>query len=158
MIVGKLKCELELCHQENDNLRHQVRRYRDKVDDMRRREYDKCHDRYEHHDAYDHRKWRCMSTKVTPSSSGGYAWPQAETPQIVVSPPRSPTPPRNTTSLPQAQSPMAPMEVNPDWPPLPLPGEHNQLNTTMLQLPMIPRHQALDECDTAYPMLPRGFH
>jgi hypothetical protein len=61
-------------------------------------------------------------------------------------------------SLLQAQSPMAPMEVNPDWPPLPLPGEHNQLNATMLQLPMIPRHQALDECDTAYPMLPKGFH
>jgi hypothetical protein len=53
---------------------------------------------------------------------------------------------------------MAPMEVDPDWPPLPPPGEHNQLNATMLQLPMIPRHQALDERDTAYPMLPKGFH
>jgi len=53
---------------------------------------------------------------------------------------------------------MAPMEVDPDWPLLPLPGEHNQLNATMPWLPMIPRHQALDECDTAYPMLPRGFH
>jgi len=53
---------------------------------------------------------------------------------------------------------MAPMEVDPDWPPLPPPGEHNQLNATMPQLPMIPRHQALDECDTVYPMLPRGFY
>jgi len=50
------------------------------------------------------------------------------------------------------------MEVNPNWPLLPPPGEHNQLNATMPRLPMIPRHQALDECDTAYPMLPRGFH
>jgi hypothetical protein len=50
------------------------------------------------------------------------------------------------------------MEVDPDWPPLPLPGELNQLNATMLRLPMIPRHQALDERDTAYPMLPKGFH
>ena len=59
---------------------------------------------------------------------------------------------------PQAQSPAAPMEVDPDWPPLPPPGEFNQLNTTMQRLPMIPRHQALDECDTMYPMLPKGFH
>ena len=53
---------------------------------------------------------------------------------------------------------MAPMEVDPDWPPLPQPGEHNQLNTTMLQFPIIPMHQALGECNTAYPMLPKGFH
>ena len=53
---------------------------------------------------------------------------------------------------------MAPMEVDPDWLPLPLPGEHNQLNATMPRLPMIPRHQALDEHDTTYPMLPKGFH
>jgi hypothetical protein len=151
-IVGKLERELELCCQENDNLRRQVRRYRDEVDDMCHQEYD------ERHDSYDHCKWRRMSTEVTPSSSGGYAWPQAETPQIVVSPPQSPTPPRDTTLPPQAQLPTAPMEVDPNWPPLPLPGEHNQLNTTMPRLPMIPRHQALDECDTAYPMLPRGFH
>jgi hypothetical protein len=58
----------------------------------------------------------------------------------------------------QAQSPTAPMEVDPDWPPLPPPGEHNQLNATMPRLPMIPRHQALDEHDAAYPMLPKGFH
>jgi hypothetical protein len=53
---------------------------------------------------------------------------------------------------------MAPMEVDPDWLPLPLPGEHNQLNATMPWLPMIPRHQALDERNTVYPMLPKGFH
>jgi len=53
---------------------------------------------------------------------------------------------------------MAPMEVDPDWLPLPLPGEHNQLNATMPRLPMIPRHQALDERNTVYPMLPKGFH
>jgi hypothetical protein len=158
VIVGELERELELCHQENDDLRRQVRCYHDKVDDMHCREYDKCHDRYEHHDSYDCRKRRHMSTEVTPSSSGGYAWPQAETPQIVVSPPRSPTPPCDTTSPLQAQSPAAPMEVDPDWPPLPPPGELNQLNTTMPRLPMIPRHQALNEHNTAYPMLPRGFH
>jgi hypothetical protein len=151
-IVGELERELELCRRENDNLRRQVRRYHDEVDDMRRREYDK------RHDSYDRRKQRCMSTEVTPSSSGGYAWPHMETQQIVVSPPQSPTPPCDTMSPPQAQSPMAPMEVNPDWPPLPLPGEHNQLNATMPWLPMIPRHQALDKCDTVYPMLPKGFH
>jgi hypothetical protein len=50
------------------------------------------------------------------------------------------------------------MEVDPDWPPLLPPGELNQLNATMLRLPMIPMHQALNERDTAYPMLPRGFH
>jgi hypothetical protein len=125
---------------------------------MRRREYDECHDRYERHDSYDCRKRRHTSTEVTPSSSGGYAWPHAETPQIVVSPPRSPTPPRNTTSPPQAQLPAAPMEVDPDWPPLPPPGEFNQPNATMLRLPMIPRHLTLDECDTTYPMIPKGFH
>jgi len=37
-IVGELERELELCRRENDNLRRQVRRYRDEVDDMRRRE------------------------------------------------------------------------------------------------------------------------
>jgi hypothetical protein len=125
---------------------------------MRCREYNERHDRYEHHDSYDRRKRHCMSTEVTPLSSGGYVWPQAETPQIVVSPPRSPAPPCDTTSPPQAQSPAAPMEVDPDWPPLLPPGELNQLNATMPRLPMIPRHQALDECDTAYPMLPKGFH
>jgi len=57
-----------------------------------------------------------------------------------------------------AQSPAAQMEVNPNWPPLLLPGELNQLNTTMPRLPMIPMHQALNEHNTAYPMLPRGFH
>jgi hypothetical protein len=135
-----------------------VRRYHDKVDNMHRREYDKRHDRYEHHDSYDCHKRHHTSTEVTPSSSGGYAWPQAETPQIVVSPPQSPTPPCDTTSLLQAQSPAAPMEVDPDWPPLPPPGEHNQLNATMPQLPMISRHHALNERTTTYPMLPRGFH
>jgi len=64
-----------------------VRRYRDKVDDMRRREYDERHDRYERHDSYDRHKRCRTSTEVTPSSSGGYVWPQAETPQIVVFPP-----------------------------------------------------------------------
>jgi len=83
----ELEWELELCRRENDNLRRQVRRYRDKVDDMCRREYDERHDRYERHDSYDRHKRRRTSTEVTPSSSGGYAWPHAETPQIVVSPP-----------------------------------------------------------------------
>jgi hypothetical protein len=157
-IVGELEHELELCCRENDGLRCQVRHYHDEVDDMRRREYDDRHDRYERHGSYDHRK-RCLtSTEVTPSSSGGYVWPQAETPQIVVSPPRSPTPPCDTMSPPQAQSPVAPMEVDPDWPPLLPPGELNQLNATMPQLPMIPMHQALNEHNTTYPMLPRGFH
>ena len=50
------------------------------------------------------------------------------------------------------------MEVDPDWPPLPPPGEFNQPNATMPQLPMIPRHPTLDEHDTAYPMIPKGFH
>jgi hypothetical protein len=50
------------------------------------------------------------------------------------------------------------MEVNPNWPPFPLPGELNQLNATMPRLPMSPMHQELNEHDTAYPMLPRGFH
>jgi hypothetical protein len=50
------------------------------------------------------------------------------------------------------------MEVNPDWPPLPPPGEFNQPNTTMPRLPMIPRHLTLDERNTAYPMIPKGFH
>ena len=86
-IVGELKRELELCRRENDDLRCQVRCYHDEVDDMRRQEYDEHHDRYEHHDSYDRRKRRCTSTEATPSSLGGYAWPQAETPQIVVSPP-----------------------------------------------------------------------
>jgi len=83
----ELERELELCCQENDDLRRQVRHYCDKVDDMRRREYDERHDRYECHDSYDRRKRHRTSTKVTPSSSDGYAWPQAETLQIVVSPP-----------------------------------------------------------------------
>jgi hypothetical protein len=50
------------------------------------------------------------------------------------------------------------MEVDPDWPPLPLPGEFNQLNATMPRLPMIPRHPTFDEHDTVYPMIPKGFH
>ena len=125
---------------------------------MRRREYDEHHDHYERHDSYDHCKRHRMSTKVTPSSSGGYAWPHAETPKIVVSPPRSPTPPCDATSPPQVQSPAAPMEVNPNWPPLPPPGEFNQINATMPRLPMIPRHPTLDERNTAYPMIPKGFH
>jgi len=125
---------------------------------MRRREYDERHDRYERHDPYDRCKRRRTSTEVTPSSSGGYAWPQAETPQIVVSPPRAPAPPCDATSPPQAQSPVASMEVDPDWPPLPLPGEFNQSNATMPRLPMIPRHPTLDERDTTYPMIPKGFH
>jgi hypothetical protein len=125
---------------------------------MRHREYDERHDRYECHDSYNRRKWRRTSTEVTPSSSGGYAWPHAETPQIVVSPPRSPTLPRDTTLPLQAQSPAAPMEVDPDWPPLLPPGEFNQSNATMLWLPMIPRHPTLDERDTTYPMIPKGFH
>jgi hypothetical protein len=158
VIVGEFKHELELCHRENDGLRHQVRRYRDEVDDMRRREYDNCHDCYEHHGSYNCHKRCRTSTEVTPSSSSGYVWPQAETPQIVVSPPRLPTLPCNTTSPLQAQSPAASMEVDPNWPPLPPPGELNQLNATMPWLPMIPMHQALNECNTTYLMLPRGFH
>jgi hypothetical protein len=31
----KLKRELDSCHKENDELRHQVRHYRDEVDEMR---------------------------------------------------------------------------------------------------------------------------
>jgi hypothetical protein len=61
-------------------------------------------------------------------------------------------------SPPQAQSPVAPMEVNPNWPPLPPPGEFNQANATMPRLLMIPRHPTLDERNTAYPMIPKGFH
>jgi hypothetical protein len=122
---------------------------------MRRREYDERHDRYERHDSYDHHKRRHTSTEVTLLSSGGYVWPHAETPQIVVSPPQLPTPPRDATLPPQAQLPAAPMEVDPDWPPLPPPGEFNQVNATM---PWPPRHPTLDERDTAYPMIPKGFH
>jgi hypothetical protein len=72
-IVGKLEHELELCRRENNDLRCQVRCYCDEVDDMRRREYDERHDRYEHHDSYNCRKQCRTSTEVTPSSSGGYA-------------------------------------------------------------------------------------
>jgi hypothetical protein len=50
------------------------------------------------------------------------------------------------------------MEVDPNWPPLLPPGEFNQINATMPQLPMIPRHPTLDERDTTYPMIPKGFH
>jgi chromosome segregation ATPase len=85
--VGELERELELCRRENNDLRRQVRRYHDEVDDMRRREYDERHDHYECHDSYDRHKQRRTSTEVTLSSSGGYVWPHAETPQIVVSPP-----------------------------------------------------------------------
>jgi hypothetical protein len=125
---------------------------------MRHREYDERHDRYECHDSYDRHKQRRTSTEVTPSSSGGYAWPQAETPQIVVSPPRAPALPCDAMLPPQAQSPAAPMEVDPDWPLLLPPGEFNQSNATMPRLPMIPRHPTLDERDTVYPMIPKGFH
>jgi hypothetical protein len=59
--VGELECELELCHRENDDLRHQVRCYHDEVDDMCRREYDERHDHYERHDSYDRFKRRCTS-------------------------------------------------------------------------------------------------
>jgi hypothetical protein len=83
----ELEWELELCHQENNDLRRQVRRYCDEVDDMCRREYDERHDRYERHDSYNRCKQRRTSTEVTLMSSGGYVWPHAETPQIVVSPP-----------------------------------------------------------------------
>jgi hypothetical protein len=127
----ELKRELELCRRENDDLRRQLRHYHDEVDDMCHREYDEHHDCYERHDTYDRRKRHRTSTEVTPLSSGGYAWPHAETPQMVVSPPRLPTPPRDATLPPQA-----PMEVDPDWPPLPPPGEFNQPNATMPRLPM----------------------
>jgi hypothetical protein len=51
------------------------------------------------------------------------------------------------------------MEVDDSrWVPLPPPGEPNQPNTTMPQLPIIPMHMALNECNTTYPMLPKGFH
>jgi len=53
-------------------------------------------------------------------------WP----PQVVVSPPHISIPP------PQAQSPVAPIEVDDSrWVPLPLPGEPNQPNTTGLDCP-----------------------
>jgi len=46
-----------------------------------------------------------------------------------------------TTPPPQAQSPVALMEVdNSEWVPLPLPGEPNQHNTTRPQLPLVPIH------------------
>jgi len=97
----KLECELERCCKENNNLRCQVRHSHTELDEMRCREYDDRHDRHECHDLYDHCKWHCTSTKMTPLFSGGYVWPQPETPQIVVSLPQSPTPPRNLTPLPQ---------------------------------------------------------
>jgi hypothetical protein len=50
------------------------------------------------------------------------------------------------------------MEVDPEWPPLPPPGEFNQVNATTPWLPIIPMHQVLGEHDTPYPMLPKGFH
>jgi len=156
--VQELEHELELCCKENDDLRRQVRRYRNEVDDMRRREYEDRHDRYERHDSYDRRKRCHTSTEATPSSSGGHVWTPAETPQIVVSPPRSPTPPGDPTLLPWAPSPVVPMEVDPDWPPLLPPGERNQLDATTPWLPIIPMHQALGEHDTAYPMRPKGCH
>jgi hypothetical protein len=157
-IVGELEHKLELCHRENNNLRRQVRCSRNEVDKMRQREYEDRHDHYERHDSYDRRKRRRTSTEVTPSSSGGYVWPQPKTPQIVVSPPRSLTLPCDPTSPPRAPSPVAPMEVDAEWPPLPPPGELNQLNATTPRLPIIPMHQALNEHDTMYPMLPKGFH
>ena len=122
------------------------------------REYEERHDHYEWHGSYDHRKWRRTGTEAMPSSSGGYAWPSAETPQIVVSPPRLLTLPGDPISPPQVLSPIAPMEVDPDWPPLPLPGKCNQLNTSTPWLPLIPMHHALGEHDTVYPMLPKGCH
>jgi hypothetical protein len=125
---------------------------------MHRWEYKERHDCYEWHGSYNRHKQRHTSTKATPSSSGGYAWPPAETPQIVVSPPRSPTPPGNPILPPWVPSPIVPMEVDPNWPPLLPPGERNQLDTTTPQLPIIPMHHALGEHDTAYPMLPKGCH
>jgi hypothetical protein len=122
------------------------------------REYNDCHDHYECHDLYNCCKRCCTSTEVTPSSSGGYVWPPSKTLQIVVSPPRSLTSPGDPTLLPRAPLPIAPMEVNPNWPPLPPPGERNQLDATTLRLPIIPMHPVLGECDTAYPMLPKGCH
>jgi len=85
--MQELECELELCCKENNDLRRQVRRYCNEVDNMCQREYEERHDRYKCHDSYDCRKQCHTSTEATPSSSGGYAWPPAETPQIVVSPP-----------------------------------------------------------------------
>jgi hypothetical protein len=79
-------------------VRRQVRCYRNEVDNMRQQEYDNHHDHYEHHDSYNHRKWHHTSTEATLSCSGGYAWPPAKTPQIVVSLPRSLAPPGNHTS------------------------------------------------------------
>ena len=85
--MQELEHELDLRHKENDNLRCQVRCYHNEVDDMHRREYEERHDNYEWHGSYNWHKRRHTSTEATPSSSGGYAWPAAETPQIVVSPP-----------------------------------------------------------------------
>jgi hypothetical protein len=154
----KLKHELDLCCKENNNLRHQVRHYCNEVDDMRQQEYKEHHDHYEWHGSYNCRKQHHTSTEVTPSSLGGYAWPSAETPQVVVSPPQSPTLPGNPISPPQVPSPVAPMEVDPDWPPLPPPGKRNQLDANTPWLPIIPMHHALGEHDTSYPMLPKGCH
>jgi len=158
MRVGELEHNLEMCCMENNDLKHQVRRYRNEVDDMRQREYDDRHDCYEHHDPYDHCKRCCTRTGMTLLSSGGYVWPQPETPQIVVSLSRLLTPPCDPTSPLWAPLPVAPMEVDVEWPPLLPPGELNQLNATMPRLPIIPMHQALGERDTMYPMLPKGFH
>jgi len=139
-----LKHKLSMCREENNNLRCQVRLYHTELDSMRHRESN---------DHYDCCKQRCTSTKMTLSSSGGYVWPQADLPQVVVSPLHSPTP------LPQAQSPVAPMEVNNSvWVPLLQPGESNQPNTTRPWLPLVPMHLTLGECNTAYPTIPRGLH
>jgi hypothetical protein len=51
------------------------------------------------------------------------------------------------------------MEVDDStWPALLLPGEPDQPNTTMPQLPLVPMHLTLCECITVYPMIPKGAH
>jgi len=114
-----------------------------------------CQEDSYHHDSC---KWCCTSTEMTLSSSGGYVWPKPDLPQVVVSPPRALTPPHAPSLLPQAPLPVAPMEVDDDWPLLPPPDEPNQHNATTPWLPIIPMHMVLGECDTVYPMLHRGFH
>ena len=62
--MQELECELDLCRKENNNLRRQVRCYRNKVDDMCQQEYEECHDCYERHGSYDRCKWCRTSTEV----------------------------------------------------------------------------------------------
>ena len=66
--VQELQHELELCHKENNDLRCQVRRYHNEVDNMCWQEYE------DRHDSYNYRKQCHTSTEVTLSSSGGYVW------------------------------------------------------------------------------------